>query len=207
MGIMVAFQYARRFYVDFDFFVDSVVNCRHDGSMSPALQTREDMKSWTKRITKSLKTETGGTKVKGNVVRFDRDLQPRNVAHLLNVAMAKDPYTDYDMGVNRVPYARIYVLRDGLQEPELGAPYVSTALGWEDANAPNVDDLMTDLDREFSFRLEAESYARVLREQLERVELELAELRAKTAIKGPTKKRKASNADLPLHLRSMLNDP
>jgi hypothetical protein len=200
------FKYARRFYVDFDFFVDSVVNCRHDGTMSPALQTREELKVWTRRITKALKAETSGAKVKGNVVRFDREVQPRNVAHLLNVAMAKDPYTDYDMGVNRVPYARVYVLRDGLSEPEFGDPYVSTALGWEDANAPNVDDLMADLDREFSYRLEAESYARILREKLEKAEVELAELKAK-AVEGPKKKRKASNADLPLHLRSMLNDP
>lgn len=187
---MVFFQYARRFYVDFDFFVDSVVNCRHDGTMTPAMQTREELKVWTKRITRSLKTETDGAKVKGNVVRFDREVQPRNVAHLLNVAMAKDPFTEYDMGVNRLPYARIYVLRDGLQEPEFGDLYISTALGWEDANAPNVDDLMTDLDREFSYRIEAEAYARTLREQLERVEMELAELKAKTD-KGPAKKRKA----------------
>lgn len=190
------FQYARRFYVDFDFFVDSVVNCRHDGTMSPALQTRDELKVWTKRITRSLKTETDGVKVKGNVVRFDREVQPRNVAHLLNVAMAKDPFTDYDMGVNRLPYARVYVLRDGLNEPEFGDPYVSTALGWEDANAPNVDDLMTDLDREFSYRTEAEAYARTLREQLERVEIELTELKAKTASKSPKRKRIAPLAEV-----------
>lgn len=195
---MVLFKYARRFYVDFDFFVDGVVNCRHDGTMSPALQTRDELKAWTKRITRSLKTETDGAKVKGNVVRFDREVQPRNVAHLLNVAMAKDPYTDFDMGVNRPPYARIYVLRDGLQEPEFGDPYVSTALGWEDANAPNIDDVMADLDREFSYRTEAEAYARSLREQLERVESELAELKAKTAnaSKSPKRKRIAPFAEV-----------
>ena len=204
------FQYTRRFYVDFDPFVESVVNCRHDGIMSPALQTRVELKAWTKRITKSLKSE--GAKVKRNVVRFDRELQPRNVAHLLNVAMAKDPSTDYDMGVNRLPYARIYVLRDGLNEPEFGDPFVSTALGWD---SPSIDDVMSDLDREYSYRLEAESYARSLREQLERVESELADLKAKTE-KASVKKRKAlvlartaksSNADLPPRLQSMLNDP
>lgn len=185
---MVLFKYARRFYVDFDFFVDGVVNCRHDGTMSPALQTRDELKAWTKRITRSLKAEGAVAKVKGNVVRFDREVQPRNVAHLLNVAMAKDPYTDFDMGVNRLPYARIYVLRDGLQEPEFGDPSVSTALGWEDA--PNVDALMLDLDREFSYRTEAEAHARTLREQLERVESELAELQAKTATASNSPKRK-----------------
>jgi hypothetical protein len=177
------FQYARRFYVDFDFFVDSVVNCKYDGTMSPALQTREELKAWTRRV---VKAAFNAAKVKGNVVRFDREVQPRNVAHLLNVAMAEDPYTEYDMGVNRLPYARIYVLRDGLQEPEFGDPYVSTALGWD------VDDLM------FSYRTEAESYARTLREQLERVESELAELKAKTAAtsKSTTRKRKAPFAEV-----------
>ena len=126
--------------------------------------------------------------------------------------MAKDPSTDYDMGVNRLPYARIYVLRDGLNEPEFGDPFVSTALGWD---SPSIDDVMSDLDREYSYRLEAESYARSLREQLERVESELADLKAKTE-KASVKKRKAlvlartaksSNADLPPRLQSMLNDP
>ena len=124
------FQYARRFYVDFDLFVDGVVNCRHDGGVSPALQTREELRSWARRITKTLKSEPGA-KVKGRVVRFGRDVQPRSVAHLLNVAMAEDPYTAYDMGVNRLPHARIYILRDGLREPEFGDPYLSTAFGWD----------------------------------------------------------------------------
>lgn len=182
------FQYARRFYVDFDFFVDSVVNCRHDGSMSPALQTRDSLKEWTKRVTKSLRRDAKA-KGKGNVVRFDYEVQPRSVVHMLNVAMAKDPYTEYDMGVNRLPYARVYVLRAGLKEPEFGDPYVSSALGWEDANAPKVDDLMTDLDREFFLRLDAESYARVLREQLERAEVEIAGLKSTT---HASKKRKSA---------------
>lgn len=190
------FKYAYRFYIDFDFFVDSVVNCRHDGTMSPALQTMEDLKTWTKRITKSLKSDCA--KVKGNIIQFDSEAQPRNVAHLLNVAMAKDPYTKYDMGVNRLPYARVYVLRDGIDEPEFGDHYISTALGWEDITAPNLEDVIEDLDRQVSYRMEAESYARRLQEKLERVEVELADIKAKAELenKGQAKKRKARFAEV-----------
>lgn len=134
------FQNASRFYVDFDFYIDSVVNCKHDGTMYPAHQTQDSMRRWAKRITESMKRDaTGRTEQDGRteedssgcVLTFDHDVQPRHVAHMLNEAMAKDPFLEYDMGINRVPYARLYVLRDRLCEPEFGDPYVNTSLGWD----------------------------------------------------------------------------